>query len=243
MSTLTPDDIAALEALLAKVRTTACEATASGANASTMRAEGAMRRLEIAAVNALPDLLALTRRGLAADARPDPAPEGTNPLDTPEVRRVIADGVRYFDCECDHPDKVVPGIVAALAPFVAAAQAAAWRAGVEAAAAECERIGAYQAERQRMEFLSPRIEEVAEAIRNLPPPAAFAAPESDALEALRPFAEIGQWLFARDLPDDTPLVEAGGINGYAVMLTRGHFKAAHRALREAEASAAEVPHG
>lgn len=162
----------------------------------------------------------------APGAMPEP---GANPLDTPEARRVIADGVRYFDCECDHPDKVVPGIVAALAPHVAAAQRAAFRAGVEAAAAEAEHLAGLRG--------------AAIFARVLRTPAGFAAPGPGVLEALRPFAEIGQWLFARDLPDDTPLVEAGGINGYAVMLTRGHFKAAHRALREAEASAAEVPHG
>lgn len=49
-------------------------------------------------------------------------------------------------------------------------------------------------------------------------------------EALRPFSEIGQWLFARDLPDDTPVFEAAGINGHVIVLTRGHFKAAHLAF-------------
>lgn len=63
---LTLDDIAALEALHAKAGATAREDTALNTNASAMRAEGAMRRLEIAAVNALPGLLALARRGLEA---------------------------------------------------------------------------------------------------------------------------------------------------------------------------------
>lgn len=47
--------------------------------------------------------------------------------------------------------------------------------------------------------------------------------------ALEPFAEIGQWLFARpEIPDDQPVVELPGINHYQVVLTRGHFKEAHR---------------
>lgn len=48
--------------------------------------------------------------------------------------------------------------------------------------------------------------------------------------ALAPFADIGQWLFARDLPDETPLVDVTGLNGLRGALTRGHFKAAHTAL-------------
>lgn len=51
------------------------------------------------------------------------------------------------------------------------------------------------------------------------------------IDALKPFAEIGAWLFARDLPDDTPVVEIKGLNGAAGCLTRGDFKAAHNALR------------
>ena len=53
----------------------------------------------------------------------------------------------------------------------------------------------------------------------------------DAADALRPFAEIGQWLFARDLPDDTPMVDAIGINGHALRLTRGDFKRASLAFK------------
>lgn len=52
------------------------------------------------------------------------------------------------------------------------------------------------------------------------------------IKALEPFAEIGQWLFARDLPDDTPMVEFSDFNGYKPVLTRGHFKAAALALRK-----------
>ncbi|MCA1831245.1 MAG: hypothetical protein LC750_00595 [Actinobacteria bacterium] len=49
--------------------------------------------------------------------------------------------------------------------------------------------------------------------------------------ALKPFAEVGQWLFARpEIPDSNPVVGLPGINGYEVTLTRGHFKAAHSAL-------------
>jgi hypothetical protein len=48
-------------------------------------------------------------------------------------------------------------------------------------------------------------------------------------EALKPFAAIGQWLFARDLPDDTPMVTFTGLHR-PFDLTRGMFKAAHTAL-------------
>ena len=51
-------------------------------------------------------------------------------------------------------------------------------------------------------------------------------------QALRPFADIGQWLFARDLPDDTPLVHVTGLNGSHDALTRGDFKAAHISLAD-----------
>ena len=47
--------------------------------------------------------------------------------------------------------------------------------------------------------------------------------------ALEPFAWIGQWLFARDLPDDTPMVTIEGA-GKPFVLTRGMFKTAHSAL-------------
>jgi hypothetical protein len=46
--------------------------------------------------------------------------------------------------------------------------------------------------------------------------------------ALEPFAWIGQWLFARDLPDDTPMVTIEGA-GKPFVLTRGMFKTAHSA--------------
>lgn len=55
-----------------------------------------------------------------------------------------------------------------------------------------------------------------------------------ATEALRPFADVGGWLFARNLPDDTPVVEIKGINGSGWVLTRGEFKAAFSALRAIE---------
>jgi hypothetical protein len=53
-----------------------------------------------------------------------------------------------------------------------------------------------------------------------------------AREALEPFADIGAWLFATNLPNDTPLVDVRGLNGTATSLTRGHFKAAHAAAWE-----------
>ena len=55
-------------------------------------------------------------------------------------------------------------------------------------------------------------------------------------EALEPFADIGQWLFARaEIPDDTPMVVVEGLNGSQGALTRGHFKQAHAALKPDEA--------
>ena len=57
-----------------------------------------------------------------------------------------------------------------------------------------------------------------------------------AMAALSPFADIGAWLFARNLPDDTPAVEVRGLNGSAGCLTRGQFKAAFTALRLLEES-------
>lgn len=52
--------------------------------------------------------------------------------------------------------------------------------------------------------------------------------------ALKPFAEIGAWLFARNLPDETPVVEINGLHGAAGCLTRGDFKAAFNAMRALE---------
>lgn len=49
-------------------------------------------------------------------------------------------------------------------------------------------------------------------------------------KALKPFAEIGAWLFARNLPDDTPVVDIKGLNGAATAFTRGDFKRAYTAL-------------
>jgi hypothetical protein len=56
------------------------------------------------------------------------------------------------------------------------------------------------------------------------------AEKAELVGALKPFASIGQWLFARVLPDETPVVEISGINGSKSALTRGQFKAAHSAL-------------
>lgn len=51
-------------------------------------------------------------------------------------------------------------------------------------------------------------------------------------DALRPFAEIGAWLFARtNIPDDEPVVDVNHLNGVKTVLTRGNFKAAHQALQ------------
>lgn len=54
-----------------------------------------------------------------------------------------------------------------------------------------------------------------------------------AANALQPFAELGQWFFARDVPDETPVAEFEGLNNYKIILTRGHFKVAHSAFRAA----------
>lgn len=59
--------------------------------------------------------------------------------------------------------------------------------------------------------------------------AALKAKMAEADRALEPFAGIGAWLFARDLPDVMPLVDILGINGASGVLTRGDFKAAHTA--------------
>lgn len=48
--------------------------------------------------------------------------------------------------------------------------------------------------------------------------------------ALKPFAEIGGVMFARNLPDETPVVEIKGLNGALGCFTRGDFKKAHRAV-------------
>jgi len=60
-----------------------------------------------------------------------------------------------------------------------------------------------------------------------PPAEAYPPLPDDAmLAALGPFASIGEWLFARDLPDDTVMVEVTGLHK-PLYLTRGMFKAAH----------------
>jgi len=58
-------------------------------------------------------------------------------------------------------------------------------------------------------------------------------------EALKPFAEIGAFMFARNLPDETPVVEIKVLNG-ATYFTRGDFKRAHIAVYpDAHPSSAE----
>lgn len=52
----------------------------------------------------------------------------------------------------------------------------------------------------------------------------------DAAEALEPFAQVGQWLQARDVPDATPVVDVSALLGSRAALTRGHFKKAHDVL-------------
>lgn len=172
----------------------------------------------------------------ATDVPPEPA---VNPLDTPEVRDLIA-------ASLDHPSVYMGGpsrqskakaerMIRDLAPHVAAAQRAASRATRAAAIGALDPLFVHRPAGGDLTAQgignNAALFSAQAAIGSLPTPAAFAAPEPSVAEALRPFAEIGQWLFARDLPNDTPLVEAGGINGYGMTLTRGHFKAAHRALQ------------
>lgn len=60
--------------------------------------------------------------------------------------------------------------------------------------------------------------------------------------ALQPFAEIGAWLFARpEMPDSEPMVEVLLLNNARYALTRGEFKAAHRALHPDASAAPEAP--
>lgn len=54
--------------------------------------------------------------------------------------------------------------------------------------------------------------------------------------ALEPFADLGAWLFARNLPDDTPMVDVVHINNVKTTLTRGHFKAAYSAATDIDAA-------
>lgn len=54
------------------------------------------------------------------------------------------------------------------------------------------------------------------------------------IAALQPFAQIGAWLFARNLPDETPVVEINGLHGAAGCLTRGDFKAAFTVMQAIE---------
>lgn len=61
------------------------------------------------------------------------------------------------------------------------------------------------------------------------PYASLRALNEELAEALEPFADIGVWLFALDIPDDTPLVTVSLLNGAECHLTRGMFKAAHLA--------------
>ena len=130
---------------------------------------------------------------------PPTTPEpGANPLDTPEARRAVFTALRRvsesWDAvsddsvpEAQAADEVGRAVLAALAPFVAAAQAAAWRAGVEAAAdkvremqevlfldVEQARVSGLDEARYRMALGA--LEVLAEMLPALSVPAAFAAP-------------------------------------------------------------------
>ncbi len=76
-----------------------------------------------------------------------------------------------------------------------------------------------------------------------PPDAAVeAAVLADIVAALEPFAWIGQWMFARNLPDDTPVVTITGLHK-PIALTRGMFKAAHTAIDRARSAAPRTEGG
>lgn len=123
---------------------------------------------------------------------------GAVPLDTPEVREALAEVIlREADPAWADPAKVAGAVLAALAPHLATARRAAFRAGVEAAAALAAAAAAgmrnAQAEMKAAHFASvsaalgataAQQEVLAQTIRAIPTPAAFAAPEP-AGDALR----------------------------------------------------------
>lgn len=59
------------------------------------------------------------------------------------------------------------------------------------------------------------------------------------IAALQPFAQIGAWLFARDLPDETPVVEISGLlasNSNGLLEERIPTVPANRAMPRARPS-------
>lgn len=251
---LTLDDIAALESLWADANQDtpwqtyeAKDGTEGvihlcdddGAPLAWLPADDAGRcngRLIVTAVNALPALLALARRGLEADARPDlstpaEAPEGTNPLDTPEAREAMFEHMmRVVEAWPDAPEdaeeeaaakrQMTGAVLDALAPHVAAAQRAAFRAGVEAAAGVCrtkaKRVREANKGRRKGEvsqvgeYAAGEVNGCANLIAALPVPAAFAAPEPDG------------WLPIETAPrDGTPFLAALS-NGDGALLWAPH---------------------
>lgn len=60
-------------------------------------------------------------------------------------------------------------------------------------------------------------------------------------DALKPFGDIGAWLFSRpEIPDSEVLAEFSLING-TVTLTRGHFKAASACLDGPDKGGEDAP--
>ena len=131
-------------------------------------------------------------RAMADLARVALPTEGANALDTPEAREavaaVVADHLSAADRAYREHDTVAVEVLHVLAPFVAAAQRAAWREGVEAAIAPAERLlresRAAPQEQGRQEQREAAAYErgLANAVNSalaLPVPAGFAAPGPD----------------------------------------------------------------
>lgn len=138
---------------------------------------------------------------MTAPDAPSPEP-GANPLDRPEVRNALFTALGHVveswegetpvgeEAEAQAKQDVTGAILSALASHVAAAQGAAFRQGVEAAAEVCS---AYADQRERelphagygttgwqmVRALVAGARWCIDAIHALPTPAAFAAPEPD----------------------------------------------------------------
>lgn len=141
----------------------------------------------------------------APDAPPEP---GAIPLDTPEVRDLIATSF-------DHPSVYMGGpspraralaerMIRGLAPHVVALQRAAFRACVEAAGEACDEMAAANdalAVSEPIAAVSGQFADAAEvaracaeAVRQVPTPAAFAAPAPPSPIAGRPTDADLLWL-------------------------------------------------
>lgn len=110
----------------------------------------------------------------------EPPEPGANPLDMAVLREAVAEVVQNeADPAWADTSKVAASILAVLAPHVAAAQRAAFRAGVDAAAECCD---CYDPDDDEKAWVAAAT--LGSEIRRLSPPAAFAAPEPDTRAAL-----------------------------------------------------------